>query len=75
MMSVVLFIVWISNIIYSGDRNFWNKNSIDNQEKKWNNEWRLLPIQERLSHALVEGIDKFFVEDTEDARIQLDRPI
>ncbi|RMZ49120.1 hypothetical protein EB821_04035 [Candidatus Marinimicrobia bacterium PRS2] len=35
MISVVLFLVWISNIIYSGDRNFWNKNSIDNQEKKW----------------------------------------
>ena len=45
------------------------------QEKKWNNEWRLLPIQERLSHALVEGIDKFIVEDTEEARIQFDRSI
>ena len=45
------------------------------QEKKSNNEWRLLSTQERLTHALVEGIDKFIVEDTEEARIQLDRPI
>ncbi len=45
------------------------------REKKWDNEWRSLPIQERLSHALVEGNDQFIVEDSEEARIQLDRPI
>ena len=26
------FIVWISNIIHSGDKNFWNENSKENQE-------------------------------------------
>ena len=45
------------------------------QKKKVNNEWRSLPINDRISHALVEGIDKFIVEDTEEARLQLERPI
>ncbi|HEX9755830.1 MAG TPA: methionine synthase, partial [Gemmatimonadales bacterium] len=38
-------------------------------------EWRSLPIEERLSHALVEGIDAFIVEDTEAARQALGRPL
>jgi len=37
--------------------------------------WRALPIGERLTHALVEGIDKFIEEDTEEARQQLTKPI
>jgi len=31
-------------------------------------EWRALPVAERLSHALVHGLDAFVVEDTEAAR-------
>ncbi len=31
--------------------------------------WRELPVSERLTHALVEGIDAFIVEDTEEARL------
>ena len=38
-------------------------------------EWRALPVDERLSHALVEGIDTWIVEDTEAARQQVARPI
>jgi 5-methyltetrahydrofolate--homocysteine methyltransferase len=38
-------------------------------------EWRALPVDERLSHALVEGIDTWIVEDTEAARQQVPRPI
>jgi 5-methyltetrahydrofolate--homocysteine methyltransferase len=30
--------------------------------------WRAAPVNERLSHALVEGIDAYIVEDTEEAR-------
>ncbi|KAK7103336.1 methionine synthase-like [Littorina saxatilis] len=30
--------------------------------------WRELPVEERLSHALIKGIDKWVVEDTELAR-------
>jgi 5-methyltetrahydrofolate--homocysteine methyltransferase len=37
--------------------------------------WRSLTVNERLTHALVEGIDAFIVEDTEEARQAADRPI
>ena len=37
--------------------------------------WRTLPVRERLMHALVEGIDAYVVEDTEEARVALGRPI
>jgi 5-methyltetrahydrofolate--homocysteine methyltransferase len=37
--------------------------------------WREAPVQERLTHALVEGIADFIVEDTEEARHQFERPI
>jgi 5-methyltetrahydrofolate--homocysteine methyltransferase len=37
--------------------------------------WREAPVQERLTHALVEGIADYIVEDTEEARRQVDRPI
>ncbi|MEO0500667.1 MAG: methionine synthase [Pseudomonadota bacterium] len=37
--------------------------------------WRENPVAERLSHALVKGIDQYVVEDTEEARQTADRPI
>ena len=37
--------------------------------------WRDLPINERLSHALVKGINEFIVEDTEEARLAAIRPL
>jgi 5-methyltetrahydrofolate--homocysteine methyltransferase len=37
--------------------------------------WRSLPVNERLSHALVQGITQFIVEDTEEARQQAARPL
>ncbi len=37
--------------------------------------WRSLPIDARLSHALVHGLDAFVVEDTEEARIRSTRPL
>ena len=40
-----------------------------------NLEWRSLPVRERLSHALVHGIDEFVVEDAEEARQQVEEPI
>ncbi len=40
-----------------------------------NQEWRELPVAERLSHALVKGIADFIEEDTEEARQQYDRPL
>ncbi len=37
--------------------------------------WRERPVDERLTHALVEGIDTFIVEDTEEARLVAARPL
>ncbi|GAB1263805.1 hypothetical protein NBRC116492_06140 [Aurantivibrio infirmus] len=37
--------------------------------------WREAPVQERITHGLVHGIDQFIVEDTEEARQQADRPL
>jgi hypothetical protein len=35
--------------------------------------WRDLPVEKRLEHALIKGIDKFVVADTEEARSNLTR--
>ncbi len=45
------------------------------QRQIQNEEWRELPIKERLSYALVKGIDKYITEDTEECRHQFPRPI
>jgi 5-methyltetrahydrofolate--homocysteine methyltransferase len=38
-------------------------------------EWRKLPVEERLQHALVKGIDEFVLADTEEARLNAKRPL
>lgn len=38
-------------------------------------EWRSLPIQERLTHSLVRGLDEFIEIDIEEARLQASKPI
>jgi len=35
--------------------------------------WREGTVEERLSHALVKGLDKYVVEDTEEARLKYDK--
>ena len=45
------------------------------QPKKNLEEWRKLSINKRLEYALVHGIDKFIVEDTENARKDSSRPL
>jgi len=37
--------------------------------------WRENPLNERIAHALVRGITDFIVEDAEEARQQVDRPL
>ncbi|MDY8111063.1 methionine synthase [Fulvimarina sp. 2208YS6-2-32] len=37
--------------------------------------WREKPVKERLSHALVNGITEFIIEDTEEARREATRPL
>jgi 5-methyltetrahydrofolate--homocysteine methyltransferase len=43
-------------------------------EKK-TEEWRNGTVEERLSHALVKGIDTYIDADTEEARVKLGRPL
>jgi 5-methyltetrahydrofolate--homocysteine methyltransferase len=38
-------------------------------------EWRSLPVNKRLEHALVKGITDFIDEDTEEARLAAERPL
>ncbi|HEV7613784.1 MAG TPA: methionine synthase [Steroidobacteraceae bacterium] len=38
-------------------------------------EWRKLPVDQRLQHALVKGLDEFVLEDTEEARLLAKRPL
>lgn len=38
-------------------------------------EWRELPVNERMSYALVKGIDDYIVADTEAARLAASRPL
>ena len=49
------------------DQNFtfgFDAGIISSREKK-KEEWRNLGLQERLTHSLVKGIDKFIIEDVE----------
>jgi len=45
------------------------------QNSKTDLAWRELPINERLAHSLVKGINEYIVEDTEEARLAADRPL
>src|SRR6202048_513755 len=38
-------------------------------------EWRKLPVEQRLQHALVKGLDEFVLADTEEARLMAKRPL
>jgi 5-methyltetrahydrofolate--homocysteine methyltransferase len=37
--------------------------------------WRELPVDQRISHAMVQGIDAYIVEDTEEARLAAEKPL
>ncbi|MYF99641.1 methionine synthase [Candidatus Poribacteria bacterium] len=52
-------------------------NTIHGKRKKKivDKEWRKLPVEQRISHALVEGIIQYIEEDTEKARLNYERPI
>ena len=45
------------------------------QKQVENLEWRELPVEKRLEHALVKGITAFIDEDTEEARLKAKRPL
>jgi len=43
--------------------------------EKQDEAWRALPVEERLKHALVKGIDAYVEQDTEEARQTAERPL
>ena len=45
------------------------------EEENTVQEWRSDPLQDRITHALVKGIDAFIIEDVEEARQAVSRPI
>lgn len=45
------------------------------KEKIEDLEWRNNPLQERITYALVKGIDRFIEEDVEEARLLAERPL
>ncbi len=45
------------------------------QKREEDLSWREAPVGERLTHALVKGIDAYIVEDTEEARQSVERPL
>ncbi|NRD24403.1 dihydropteroate synthase [Winogradskyella litoriviva] len=52
--------------------------SVKGQKKEQDNkvqEWRSDPLQDRITHALVKGIDAFILEDVEEARLASKKPI
>ena len=44
-------------------------------KRKADLEWRHWPVAKRLEHALVQGIDDYVIEDTEEARKLFDHPL
>ena len=45
------------------------------KESKIDLSWREEPLQDRITRALVKGIDQYIVEDIEEARISVEKPI
>ncbi|MDT0677076.1 methionine synthase [Autumnicola musiva] len=45
------------------------------RENKVDLSWRENPLQDRITHALVKGIDAYIIEDIEAARLEADKPI
>ncbi len=45
------------------------------KERKVDLSWREKPLQERITHSLVKGLDEFIVEDVEAARLEATKPI
>ncbi|MBW1294330.1 methionine synthase [Aquimarina litoralis] len=45
------------------------------KEKTVDLSWRNNPLQDRITHALVKGIDAFIIEDVEEARVSVEKPL
>ncbi len=47
----------------------------NSENKKEDQAWRELPVNKRLEYALVKGITSHIIQDTEEARLQANRPL
>lgn len=47
----------------------------DPRKAEKQDEWRKMPVDERLKHALIKGIVEFIIEDTEEARLNTENPL
>jgi len=52
-----------------------NVDKKSHQSKTADLSWRKTPVQERITHSLVKGIDAFIETDVEEARLLVDKPI
>ncbi len=51
------------------------RNQASGQTSKVDLTWRELPVNKRLEHALVKGINEYIVADTEEARLAAEHPL
>lgn len=51
------------------------RNKSIKKEKVEELEWRTHSLQDRITHSLVKGIDRFIEEDVEEARLQSEKPL
>jgi 5-methyltetrahydrofolate--homocysteine methyltransferase len=47
----------------------------DGKKEEKSDEWRLMPVVDRIRHSLVRGLDEFIEQDIEEARTMFDRSI
>ncbi len=62
----------------AADRLLEIAHSVESQVEKGDSDalaWRSLPIEERLTHSLVHGLDAYITEDTEEMRLQSEKPL
>jgi len=62
-------------LVMFGEKLKANSTGTTETDKKVEEEWRKGPVEERLAHALVKGIDAYIEADTEEARAKYGRPL
>ncbi|HEX5218845.1 MAG TPA: methionine synthase, partial [Verrucomicrobiae bacterium] len=62
-------------LVTFGEKLKSSSSSSSSSSSKAEEEWRKGTVEERLSHALVKGIDTYITEDTEEARVKYGKPL
>lgn len=70
-------VIWNKHPQATEDLITWSQahTSQGSQKAEKKDEWRSLPVEERIKHALVKGLDEFIEADTEEVRQKLPRPL